>query len=167
MGNLMSDLIWLARIGHSLVSTDDDGQEVIDHMAPGECKAFKPIGIRDTVSHRRYWVLMTMTAKNVKRIEIDRIEKERVYMRIFSKKNAHNAMKLCTGLYEVCPVGTTDFALRVPHSTNFDEMSPEEWAKYWPQVREVLLDKVAPFIEIPEARDEMCQLLERWQEKTL
>lgn len=161
----MSRAVWFARVGDHLVRTDEDGGKVIDRLGEGECKAFQPIGVRDPVAHRRYWAMMGMVGKYVKRIEIDRIGKQPVYMRIFDKESAHNAMKLCTGLYDTLPVGSTDYAIRVPRSTNFDKMTPEEWIAYWPQVMDVLIDKAAPEIEIPEARDEMLKSLERWHQE--
>lgn len=155
--------VWFVRLGGSLAPADDDAKKVIQRMADGECKAFRPASIRDPVEHRRYWAMMTLVAKNVRRIEIDRVGREPVYMRILTKENAHNAMKLCTGLYDTCPVGSTDFAVRVPHPTNFDEMTSEEWGRYWPKVMEVLLEKAVPEVEIPEAQNEMLRCLERWQ----
>lgn len=154
--------VWFARTDDTLISTDEDSLKVIRRMEPGECKAFRVIGVRDSVAHRRYWVMCNETAKNVKRIEIDRVGGQPVFMRIFTKEDVHTAMKLCTGLYDVLPVGGTDYAIRVPRSTDFERMTPEEWALYWPRVLEVLLDKVAPDIEIPEARDDMLRSLERW-----
>ena len=71
-------------------------------------------------------------------------------------------MKICTGLYDAVPIQGTQFALRVPHSTNFDEMTSDEWLLYWPSVLEVCVEKVAPMIEIPEARDDMLRYVERW-----
>jgi hypothetical protein len=155
--------VWFARVNNALIATDDDSRKVIERMAVGECKAFRPIGVRDSVSHRRYWVMMTETAKNVRRIEIQRVYGQPVYMPIFDKHHAHTAMKFCTGLFDVLPVEGADLAIRVPHSTNFDEMSPEEWHDYWPKVLDVLLEKVAPEIQIPEARDAMLISIERWQ----
>lgn len=156
--------VWFARVNDALISTDEDSLKVIRRMEPGECKAFRPIGIRDPVSHKRYWAMMTQTAKHLKQIEIDRVEGRPVHMRLFGDKGrAHHAMKLCTGLYDTLPVGGTDYEIRVPRPTNFEDMTPEEWQAYFPKVLEVLLDKVAPEIEIPEAQDEMLRSIERWQ----
>jgi len=159
----MSRIIWLARVNNTLVSTDEDSKKVIDRLDEGECKAFEPVGVRDPVSHRRYWAMMTVVAKHVKRIEIDRLGKQPVYMRIFDKESAHCAMKLCTGLYDTLPVGSTDYAIRVPRSTDFRHMTPEEWGVYWPKVMEVLVEYVAPEFDWPEERDHMLRSLERWQ----
>lgn len=154
--------VWFARNNDALIPTDEDSIKAIRRLEQGECKAFRPIGVRDPVSHRRYWVMMTETAKHVKRIEIDRVDRKPVYMRIFDKKHAHTAMKFCTGLYDVLPVGGMDYEIRVPRSTDFEQMTPEEWIAYWPKVLDVMLEKVAPEIEIPEARDDMLRSIERW-----
>jgi hypothetical protein len=158
----MSAEVWFVRQGAGLFPTDEDSRKAIARLDDGECKAFKPIGVRDPVMHRRYWALMTDLAKKVRRIEIDRLGGQPVYMPIFTKENAHTAMKLCTGLYDTLPVGGSDYCVRVPHSTGFNEMTPDEWLLYWPEVLNVCVEKVAPEIEIPEARDDMLRYIERW-----
>jgi hypothetical protein len=156
--------VWFARRGEALIPADPDSGKLIERMGEDECRAFRPVGVRDPQSHRRYWAMMTETARNVKRIEIDRVDGQPVYMRLFGDKSrAHAAMKLCTGLYDTLPVGGSDYEIRVPRSTNFEEMTPEEWIAYWPKVLDVLLEKVAPEIEVPEARDGMLISIERWQ----
>lgn len=135
---------------------------LIQRMGAGECKAFKPLGVRDIVAHRRYWGMCTLAAKNVRRMKIDTQDGKPVFMPIHNKDHVHTALKLCTGLFDVLPVEGTDYAIRVPHSTRFDEMTSEKWAEYWPKVLEVLLQEVAPEIEVPEARNEVLKLIERW-----
>lgn len=161
-GVSVSAEIWFARQGDVLIATDTDSRKVIDRLQPGECQPFKRIGVRDLTMHHRYWALMTVIAKNVRRIEIDRLGGQPVYMPIFNKDNAHTAMKLCTGLYDTLPVGGSDYCVRVPHSTGFNEMTPDEWLLYFPEVLEVVAEKVAPNIEIPEARDDILRSVERW-----
>lgn len=158
----MSRGVWFARQGDVLIATDEPSRKAIQRLKPGECDCFKPLGVRDPVMHKRYWALMTSLPKKVRRIEIDRVEGKPAYMDIFHKGHAHAAMKICTGLYDAIPIEGTQFALRVPHSTNFDEMTPAEWLLYWPEVLNVCVEKVAPVIEIPEARDDMLRYVERW-----
>lgn len=163
----MSREVWFARNNNALIPTDEDSQKVIARLEQGECQAFEVIGVRDPVSFKRYWFLMTHTAKHVKRIEIDRDRATRqpVYMPIRDKEDASDAMKLCVGHFDTLPVGSTDFAIRKPRSISYAKMTPEEWSRYLPPVYEALLEKVAPFIEIPEARDEMLRSLERWTQE--
>lgn len=158
----MSSGNWYVRHGEGLFATDEDGAKVIHRLQEGECDFFKRIGVRDPVMHKRYWALMTSLPKKIRRLEIDRVEGKPAYMDILHKGHAHAAMKICTGLYDAIPIEGTQFALRVPHSTNFDEMTPDEWLLYWPQVLEVCVEKVAPIIEVPEARDDMLRYVERW-----
>jgi hypothetical protein len=61
------------------------------------------------------------------------------------------------------PVGGTDYAVRVPKSTDFERMTREEWAAYWPKVIDVLVEKAAPEFDNDLARDDMLRSLERWQ----
>lgn len=128
-------------------------------MNEGECQYFKRIAVRDPVAHRRYWGLMTKIGDHVEQIEIDRIRNEPVYMPIFNEGNAHTAMKLCTGHYETLPVGGTHYAVRIPKPTNFEEMTPDEWAAYWPRVMDVVMAKVFPEVEIPEVQTEMMKYM--------
>jgi hypothetical protein len=158
----VSSHVWFVRQGAGLFQTDEESRKVIERLSDGECQAFKRIGVRDPVMHRRYWALMTDLPKKVRKIEIDRVEGKPAFMDIFHKRHAHAAMKICTGLYDAIPIEGTQFALRVPHSTNFDEMTPDEWLLYWPEVLNVCVEKVAPVIEIPEARDDMLRYVERW-----
>jgi hypothetical protein len=151
--------IWLARHQDSLIATDEESLRVIRRLGPGECQCFNRVAVRDPVAHRRYWGLMTMIAHHVDRIEIDRIRKDPVYIPIFTKDNAHTAMKLCTGHYDTLPVGGTAYAVRVPRSTNFEDMSPDEWAAYWPRVMDVVEHKVFPEVEIPEVQTEMLKCM--------
>jgi hypothetical protein len=159
--------VWFARSNNALIPTDEDSQKVIAKLEQGECQAFEVLGIRDPVSFRRYWVLMTLAAKHVKRIEIDRDRATRqpVYLTIRDKEDASDAMKFCTGHFDTLPVGSTDYAIRKLRSISYAKMTPEQWNRYLPPVFEALLDKVVPFIEVPEARDEICRSIERWQEE--
>jgi hypothetical protein len=163
--SMSSAQVWFARQGDVLIATDTDSRKVIDRLQPGECQPFKRIGVRDLTMHHRYWALMTVIARNVRRIEIDRLGGQPVYMPIFNKDNAHTAMKLCTGLYDTLPVGGSDYCVRVPHTTSFEGMTPDEWLVYWPTVLEVFVEKVAPFIEVPEARDDALRYVERWTQE--
>lgn len=160
----MSREVWFQRVNDALIATDDDSLKLIRRLEQHECKAFRPVGVRDPVAHKRYWAMCTQTAKHLTKIEIDRVDGKPVYMRLFGDKSrAHAAMKLCTGLYDTLPVGGSDYEIRVPRSTNFEDMTPEEWIAYWPKVLDVLLEKVAPEIEVPEAQAEMYGSIERWQ----
>lgn len=159
---MSSAYVWFARQGEMLGATDDDGRKIIHRLSDGECQCFKRIGVRDPVMHKRYWALMTDLPKKVGQIEIDHVDGKPVCMPIRNKNHAHAAMKLCTGLYDALPVGGSDFCVRVPHSTSFEEMTPDEWLLFWPAVLEVCVDKVAPAIEVPEARDDMLRYIERW-----
>lgn len=158
----MSGEVWFARRGEVLIATDEESRKVIQRLGDAECQCFKRIGVRDPVAHRRYWALCGSLPKKARRIEIDRVDGKPVYMPIRTKEDAHTAFKLCTGLYDRLPVEGTDYAIRVPHSTNFEAMTPDEWLPYWLAVLEVCVEKIAPEIEAPEARDDMLRYVERW-----
>src|SRR5690606_19443512 len=128
-------------------------------------KAFRPVGVRDPVMHRRYWALCSDLPRKVSRIEIDRVDGKPVYMPIRSREDVHTAFKLCTGLFDRLPIEGTDFAIRVPRSTDFERMTPEEWLPYWQAVLDVCLETIAPDIEAPEARADLLRYVERWTQQ--
>lgn len=150
---------WFARMDDHLVATDETSLRVIRRLEQGECQLFKRIAVRDPVAHRRYWGLMSMIADHVEQIEIDSVRGQPVFMPIHTKENAHTAMKLCTGHYDALPVGGTHYAVRIPKPTNFEDMSPDEWALYWPRVMDVVCSKVFPEVEIPEVQTEMLKCM--------
>lgn len=153
---------WLAKRGNALVATDADSAKVIDGMEDGECQCFELIGVRDPVSFKKYWVMNTHIAKHVRQIEIDRVNRQPVYMRIFSREDASDAIKLGVGLYTQMPVGSTDYAIRKVKSVSYASMSPTKWKSYVKLVAPFVVKKVMPEIEDPCARDELVQIMSKW-----
>jgi hypothetical protein len=41
-------------------------------------------------------------------------------------------------------VGAETFIHRVPKSTRFEEMTPDEWAAYWPRMLDAVHQRVLP-----------------------
>lgn len=163
----MSNEIWLVKQGRTLCRTDKESGNAIDGMEDGECRAFKPIGVRDPVSFRLYWgAFMTDMARYLPEVEIDRQNGQPVMYPIHGdKKRADTATKLAIRHYDEAFVGDTGYSIRTPCSISYDKMTPAEWDDFLPKVMEFLLEKVAPFIEVPEARDDMLIAIERRQRK--
>jgi hypothetical protein len=161
----MSTEVWFVRVNDALVSTDEESLKAIRRIEPGECKAFKPIGVRDPVSFRLYWgAFMDKLAKYVPEVEIDRQDGEPIMYPINGdKKRADRATKMATGHYEEEFVGNTGYSIRSPLSISYEKMTPAEWDEFLPKVMEFLLEKVSPYIEVPEARDDMLKAIERRQ----
>lgn len=163
----MSGEVWFARVNDALVSTDEESLSAIRKIAHGECKAFKPVGVRDPVSFRLYWgCFMTGMARYLTEVEIDRQNGEPVMYPLHgSKERADTATKLAIKHYDEAFIGNTGYAIRTPRSISYARMEPEKWAKYLPKVTEFLLEHVTPYIEVPEARDDMLMAIERWQRR--
>lgn len=146
---------WIAKHGRGFLPADEETERAHGRVEVGECIPVRFLRVRDITAHRRYWLLMTVCAKNCERIEVA----HGVFMEIKTKENVHTAMKLCTGYYdELCDAENRPVA-RIPKSTNFDEMTADEWAEYWPRVCDVVQEQVLPGVSLPEVQLELFKLM--------
>jgi len=146
---------YLAKHGRGFLPADEDVEAVHRRLDIGECAYVKFIRVRDPVSHRRYWKLMTVCAQNCERIEIDPGQ----WMPVRSKEDVHTAIKLCTGFYDpIFDAGGAVIA-KIPKSTGFESMTEDEWREYWPRILDVVQEKVMPGVEIPEVELELMKLM--------
>lgn len=143
--------IELYKMGRGFVPASDDAIKVHSRMSPGEVQWFKPIRVRDIVAHRRYWKLLTMCAENCERIELP----YGGFMEIHSKDDVHTAIKICTGhvTWLLDAFGKPAFAY--PKSTDFESMTADEWAEWWPQVLDVVQERIMPGIQLAEVEYEL------------
>ena len=65
-------------------------------------------------------------------------------MDVHSKDDVHTAIKLCSG--HVTTIFDADGrpAFQIPKSTNFENMTEDEWKKFWPKAVQVVLDRILP-----------------------
>jgi hypothetical protein len=159
--------VWFRKVSRNgrsgLMPTDAASANVLSAMKDDECKAFEPVAVRDPVSFKRFWHLMEEAAKYVTVMEIDRIGKQPVLMRVFDKDSVCRAIKFCIGHYDTMPVGSTDYAIREARSINFRKLKQAEWAALLPKVYDVLLEQVAPEIADDDARDDFLKCIEQGQ----
>lgn len=146
--------LWLAKHGRGFLPADEESEKLHARMEVGECKLFEEIRVRDVRSHKRYWLLMTRIAEHVESIEID----DGVWMPIRNKEDAHTAMKLITGLYDTLPVAGTNFAVRIPKSTDFARMTPDEWDSFLPRVLDAVHVKVLPHVPLASVEHDIARL---------
>ena len=150
--------LWLAKVSRGdrigLVPTDAESQSAISRLGDGECRMFEEVRVRDLRSHKRYWLIMTRIAEHVDSIEID----DGVWMPIRSKEDVHTAMKLITGLYDTLPVAGTNYAVRIPKSTDFARMTPDEWEEFLPRVLDAVHAKILPHVPIPSVEHDLARL---------
>lgn len=158
----MSNEIWVAKQGASLIGTDDESRALIDGMAEGECQCFEPVGVRDPVSFRKYWAMCELIARHVRQIEIDRINRQPVWKRIFSREDVSDAIKLGTGLYIDHPVASTEYAIREVQSISYKKMTPAKWESYVKRVAPFVQKKVLPDVKDRAAQDDLIKMLSKW-----
>lgn len=158
----MRHLVWLAKDADKLIATDNDGSKVIADMEQGECQCFEMVGVRDVVAFRRYWVMCTLISKHVRQIEIDRVNRQPVFMRIFDEVNVSDAIKLGVGLYTQMPVASTEYAIRKVDSISYEKMTPAKWAKYVKRVAPFVLKKILPDVQDENVEVDLSKLIHKW-----
>lgn len=134
------------RRGQGFLPASEDAERVRNRMAQGEITWMKVLRIRDLVSHRRYWKLMSLCAENCESIELP----YGGVMRIHNKNDVHTAIKLCTGLVDTIFDAFGKPAFQIPKSTSYEDMTADEWDEYWPRVLDVVQTQVLPGVSIPE-----------------
>ncbi len=157
---------WLAKVSRNgksgLIGTDDESRAYIDALNDGECREFEEVEARDGLEHRSYWLMLTKIAQSLQLVPIDRLGKNPVLMPIFDKDSAHDAMKLATGLYTVCPVAGIDYAVRIPKSISFKKMKPAAWQAWFPKAL-AMARLWATDIRDTCAQEDVLKIIERWE----
>lgn len=131
--------------GQGFLPASEEAERVHSRMTQGEIAWVKVLRIRDPVSHRRYWQLMTMCADNCERIEMP----YGGVMTINNKNDVHTAIKLCTGLVDTIFDSFGKPAFQIPKSTDYEAMTADDWSEYWPKVLQVIQDTILPGVSIP------------------
>lgn len=138
-------------MGRGFVPVGEEAETVHARMSPGEIGWFKPMRVRDPVAHGRYWQLMTMCAQNCERIDLP----YGGVMIVHDKEDVHTAIKLCAGLCDTIFDAFGKPAFQIPKSTDFENMTADEWADYWPKVLDVIEERILPGVAIPEVENEI------------
>jgi len=102
--------------------------------------------------HRRYWVLCSMLASNLDRVEIE----PGLVLPITDSESAHVALKYATGCYDSYAI--KGGVVRLLKSTAFDRMDADEWAAHWKRVLDAVHQKFLPGIESRMIEDEIARL---------
>lgn len=141
--------------GQGFLPASEDAQRVHQRMTQGEIAWVKVLRIRDPVAHRRYWQLMTKCAENCERIELP----YGAVMHIHNKDDVHTAIKLCTGHCTTIFDALGKPAFLIPKSTNYEEMTADEWSEYWPRVLDVIQAQILPGVSMPEMELEIMKCM--------
>lgn len=145
----------LFRRGQGFLPASEDAERVRNRMAQGEICWVKVLRIRDPVSHRRYWQLMTLCAMNCERIELP----YGGIMRINNKNDVHTAIKLCTGHCDTIFDANGAPVYQIPKSTSYEDMTADEWEEYLPRVFDVVQERVLPGVRMPEMEYEISKCM--------
>lgn len=153
----MADRVYLARAGDFLCSTDSDSLKLIRKLGDGEEVAFKPLRVRSLKWHRRYWKLMNDLSAHISQINIS-LGEQPVMMPIASAYDLHTAIKLITGHCITQHIKGTGYVLRIPKPTDFDSMTADEWAEFYPRALDAVHQRALPQIDVPEVEEELARL---------
>jgi hypothetical protein len=143
--------IELYKMGQGFLPASEEAERVHARMSPGELAWVKVLRIRDPISHRRYWRLMTMCAENCERIELP----YNSVMLVKNKHDVHTAVKLCAGLCDTIFDAFGKPAFQIPWSTDFDSMTADEWGDFLPRAHDVVMERILPGVTLPQIAHEM------------
>jgi hypothetical protein len=147
--------IELYRRGQGFLPASEDAERVRNRMTQGEICWVKVLRVRDPVSHRRYWALVTLCALNCERIELP----YGAVMEIKNKNDVHTAIKLCTGHCETIFDALGKPVFQIPKSTSYEEMTADEWSEWWPRVLDVVQERILPGVSMPEMELEILKCM--------
>jgi hypothetical protein len=155
---------WITKTLSGWIAADGESQRVLNKFPLGTTieADVKTRQSRSGPWHRRYWLLMSRLAENVDRIDIRDLhdtDGEPMMYPVHCAEDVHTALKYITGhchkhVFET-PAGRLTH--RVPKPTNFDEMTPDEWAAYWPRVLDAVHQRVLPSVG-GYAEDDLARL---------
>lgn len=150
--------MWFARRDDALVPVDEEGVRLVRRLEQGECLMLRPMRPRSLAWHRRYWLLITRLAEHIESIDISLDPRHEAWMPIGSAEDLHTALKLITGHCDTHHIRGTPYVLRVPKRTDFESMSADEWAEYYPRVLDAIHERALPQIEVADIEMELARL---------
>lgn len=150
--------IWLAKRDNAFRPTDEESEKILQRMEDGEARPFKPIRVRSLRWHRKYWANIGETWHCVNELRVPVGDGHHIQYPIHCPDDLHEALKLLTGLYDTYPIVGTDFALRKPKSTSFDEMDAAQWEKHYKLVQDAIFEHVIPAISRGSAQSYVAGL---------
>lgn len=156
--------VWLVRTLSGFLPADDESRRVLAKFPTGTTfpADVKTRESRSGPWHRRYWLLMSRLAEAVDRVNIRELGDAgpAISIPVRDAESLHTALKFICGLCEKYTVesGGETHLVRVPKSTDFEHMTPDEWAAYWPVVLQAVHERVLPGVEDRYLEDELARL---------
>jgi hypothetical protein len=157
--------IWLTRTLSGWMGSDADTDKVLSKFPLGTTVEFdvKTRQSRSGAWHRRYWLLMSRLAQaGISEVNIRELGDDGppIMYPVSSAEDIHTALKFICGLVHKHTVtsGREAFLYRVPKSTSFDDMTPDEWAAYWPRVLDGIHQRILPEVGNRYVEDDLARL---------
>ena len=157
--------IWLTRTLSGWMGSDAETDKVLAKFPMGTTVEFdvKTRQTRSGAWHRRYWLLMSRLAQaGISEVNIRELgdDGEPILYPVNCAEDIHTALKFICGLVHKHTVtsGGQTFLYRVPKSTSFDDMTPDEWAAYWPRVLDAVHQRVLPTVGSEFLMEELQRL---------
>jgi hypothetical protein len=157
--------IWLTRALSGWIGSDDDSNKVLAKFPLGTSMEFdvKTRRSRSGEWHRRYWLLMSrLHQAGISEVNIRELGDDgyAIPYPVSSAEDIHTALKFICGLVHKHTItsGRETHLLRVPKSTSFDDMTPDEWAAYWPRMLDGVHQRVLPDVGSEYLMEELQRL---------
>lgn len=156
---------WITRTLSGWVPADDESRRVLGKFPLGTSieADVKTRQSRSTAWNSRYWLLLSrLHEAGVSEVNIRELDDDGdpIPYPVSSAQDIHTAIKFICGLvhkHTVTSDGQT-FLYRVPKSTSFDEMTPDEWAAYWPRVLDAVHQRVLDGVDAGYLQEDLMRL---------
>lgn len=148
-------LAWFAKHGRGFLPGNEAADKIHRRLEVGEMVGLKEVKVRDAISFRRYWKLMDMCADNCEQIRLP----YGGIMLVKSRYDVHIAVKLCTGYCDTIFDAFGKPAFQIPKSTDFDEMTQQEWEEYWPRINDAIAEVILPGVSLRSVETEIMKCM--------
>ena len=145
------------RVDRGLIPTESRAEEYVQKLGTGEEVALKVVRIRSLQWHKRYWALISDIAPHLTEINIS-LGEVPAMMPIKTPYDLHTALKLISGHCTTQHIAGTPYVLRIPLSTDFENMDGQEWKELYPKLLDAIHERALPEINIEALRDEFARM---------
>ncbi len=102
--------------------------------------------------------MLSRIAEHLTQFNVSLDDRVEAFMPIASAEDLHTAIKLVTGHCHTHAVTGSRYILRIPKSTDFESMTADEWAEYYPKVLTAIHERALPQIEAADVEEDLARL---------